>query len=488
MNTIDQIKKLLDSVDISSKIGVAITTHNRYDIFKKTYDEISKFLPSGAVLVIVDDASSTPVKESTFRFDENVGIARSKNKCFELLYDAGCEHFFLFDDDCYPLVEDWHKPYIESREPHLNYIFTSFKGSKQAVDNNVLLYTDWEINAYSHPRGCMCYFKRVCLDKVGGMHPVFGKWGYEHPDLSNRIYNAGLTSFRYMDVVGSDKLIYSHDEHTFNKDSTITIDERKQCVSINEPIGESRKNIIEYVDFREKKNILLTSYFTTVKDTQGGKGSGRKEYFTPDKKAIQPLINSMGGEALIVLNDCFDDEKIGNVTYKQVEASINPYFQRWLSYYRYLIANKDQLNFVFMTDATDVQMQFNPFYRMQKGRLYVGDEHLHLGYEWIVNNHPHKDIQEFIKSNRDLVVLNAGLLGGDIETVLLFLRKLLSFYFQSIVDDKTKRGIFDCGTTDMGAFNYVLRTEFSDIIVHGTQVNTVFKEEKSNSVSWFKHK
>ncbi len=488
MNTIDQIKKLLDSVNVSSKIGIGITTHNRYDLFKKTYDEINRFLPSGSMLVVVDDASDVPVKEATFRFKENAGIARSKNKCFELLYDAGCEHFFLFDDDCYPLVEDWYKPYIDSREPHLNYIFTNFKGAKSAVDNNVLLYSDGEINAYSHPRGCMCYYKRVCLDKVGGMHPIFGKWGFEHPDLSNRIYNAGLTSFRYMDVVDSDKFIYSHDEYTFNKNSTVSIDERNTYVIKNEPISENRKDIVEYVDFREKKNILLTSYFTTVKDTQGGKGSGRKEYFTPDKKNIQSLIDSVGVEDLVILNDCFEDERIDNVSFVHTDASINPYFQRWLSCYRYLIGNRDRLEFVFITDATDVQMQYSPFCRMQKGRLYVGDEHLHLGYEWIVNNHPHKDIQEFIKSNRDLVVLNAGLLGGDIETVLLFLRKLLSFYFRSIVDDKTKRGVFDCGTTDMGAFNYILRTEFNDIIVHGTQVNTVFKENKGNSVSWFKHK
>ena len=112
MNTIDQIKLLLDSVNTSSKIGIGITTHNRYDIFKKSYDEINRFLPSGAVLVVVDDASDTPVKEATFRFNENVGIAKAKNKCFELLYDSGCEHFFLFDDDCYPLVEDWYKPYM----------------------------------------------------------------------------------------------------------------------------------------------------------------------------------------------------------------------------------------------------------------------------------------------------------------------------------------------------------------------------------------
>lgn len=63
---------------------------------------------------------------------------------------------------------------------------------------------------------------------------------------------------------------------------------------------------------------------------------------------------------------------------------------------------------------------------------------------------------------------------------------------------RTKRGVHweyqcmgrvpDCGVFDMGLFNYIARTHFADCLVHGTQVNTVFKAEKANNVSWFKHK
>jgi hypothetical protein len=28
--------------------------------------------------------------------------------------DAGCEHLFLFDDDAWPIADNWHLPYIES--------------------------------------------------------------------------------------------------------------------------------------------------------------------------------------------------------------------------------------------------------------------------------------------------------------------------------------------------------------------------------------
>lgn len=72
--------------------------------------------------------------EATYRFEENVGIARHKNKCLELLADAGCEHLFLFDDDAYPLVEDWWRPYVDSPEPHLMRIFLDLAGPRKMRD------------------------------------------------------------------------------------------------------------------------------------------------------------------------------------------------------------------------------------------------------------------------------------------------------------------------------------------------------------------
>src|SRR5690606_10487418 len=161
MSSIEQIKSLLDSLPVNEhgKIGVAITTHNRYDVFQKTLSEWKRFLPSGAVLVVVDDASEKLVPEATFRFEKNVGIARAKNKCFSLLQDAGCEHFFLSDDDTYPLVKDWWKPYVESKEVHLNYIFEDFVSTAtKRLNDTLLLYSDDDIKAYSHVRGCLCYF------------------------------------------------------------------------------------------------------------------------------------------------------------------------------------------------------------------------------------------------------------------------------------------------------------------------------------------
>jgi len=99
LSKIEELREEVSNMAQSPRIGIAISTCNRYDIFKRCYDEVKRFAPLNSVIVVVDDASDKPVPEATFRFNQNVGIARVKNKCFELLYDEGCEHFFLFDDD-----------------------------------------------------------------------------------------------------------------------------------------------------------------------------------------------------------------------------------------------------------------------------------------------------------------------------------------------------------------------------------------------------
>lgn len=486
---VEQIKQKLDALkdEISAvgtpPIGIAITTRNRHEIFRKTYTEIRKFAPANSVLVIVDDASTSPCPEATFRFEQNVGIARAKNKCLELLYKAGCEHFFLFDDDCYPKRVDWYKPYVESREPHLNYIFAEFKTLGAAKLNDMMvLYRDSSIVAYSHVRGCMCYYKRICLDRVGGMDPVFGLWGYEHPSLSDRIYNAGLTSFRYMDVPDSYDLIYSRDEHTSNEGSTVVGAERRKWIERNARLYDERKDSREYIPFTEKRSIVLTCLFSNINDPQ------RDAPMPADKGILKALIDSMKGQEIVVISDSLGPSREGNVEYVKVETSVrNVYFQRWVSYYRYLLERRSDIGKVFITDGSDVVMLRNPFEKMKDGILYVGDEPQITGCEWMVKHHPNRELQEFMKDNTD-VLLNAGLCGGSVDVVIEFIGRFLLFYFNSVAESKFYDDRPGCGDGDMGLFNYIVRKHFEGRVLHGTQVNTVFKDEKANNVAWFKHK
>src|SRR5690606_29642127 len=299
----------------SPTIGVGITTRNRLDAFEKTYKEISRLTP-GAKIVVVDDASTKPVPEATYRFDKNVGIARAKNKCLELLQD--CEHIFLFDDDIYPLEEEWWRPYVESPEPHLMWIFDRPDGvTKRQVE---ILYQDSQHVAYHATRGAMLYVHRSVLDRVGGMDPAFGAWGWEHASWSDRIHAAGLTTLRCADVGNSEDLFWSMDQHNEVK-STATDEAKRFSSGPGLELRMESRHSDKYVEYRELRNVVVTTLFTKQMDPQ------RNNHMKADVKMLSGLHTSLRGQPLVVLHDSLQSPRLPNTAFVEVETSINPYFQ-----------------------------------------------------------------------------------------------------------------------------------------------------------------
>lgn len=447
---------------ILNMVGIGITTHNRYDTFKRCYESILKH-SKGCKIIVVDDASKIPVPEVTYRFEQNAGIARAKNKCFELLED--CEDIFLFDDDVEVLKKGWQKPYMESGENHLMYIFTDFPHGPKLNDTSTLYQSD-KITAYSHPRGCVLYFKRVCLEKVGGMDPIFGRWGWEHPELSDRIFAAGLTTFPYADVTGSAQYFHSLDEYK-EIISTVWDRDRMLCIQRNREIYKQLKGRTDYVPYKESSTIL-TYFGNGVKDNQRG------TVWEADKSLMSELFAC--GLPITVLNNCFKDGKEGNVTYVRAESIINPNIQRWVSYYKYLQSHYH--DFVFCVDATDVACLNSPFGKMERGKLYVGSERERVGCPWMRNHAGWNPVmKQWVRRNAQDILLNAGLVGGDYNTIMRFLRDIIRVWSDN-------RG--NIGDTDMIPFNMVCKN-FK--IVTGKQVHTVFKAyEKSSPGTWFRHK
>lgn len=217
------------------KIGIAITTHNRNAQCDKTVAQIRRFTPSDALIVVVDDASRIQYRGATYRFKKNVGTPTAKNKCMELLYNAGCDHLFLFDDDCYPCAMDWWKPYVNAGVPHLNY---TFKYHKKRISD-----LDWCDN----PNGCMMYFHRSVLDKVGGFDTGFKTYGYWHGAMSNRVYNAGMIPHPFIDVPDSDKLFVQLDR---DRRISTSRPDRGRFLPGNKQRYIDKLDSSEYIEFR----------------------------------------------------------------------------------------------------------------------------------------------------------------------------------------------------------------------------------------------
>jgi len=239
----------------SPHIGIGITTHNRPDVLKRAIDNHQKHFPEGAKLVVVDDGSakavSVPPGIALVRHDEPKGIAAAKNACIAALMAEGCDHIFLFDDDTWPDKDGWWKPYVESREPHLMYLW----GDKFLENESIV--------AYPWPKGCMLYAERRVIDRIGGMNLAFGRWGCEHMEWSDRIHNAGFTTCRYQDVPGSESLIHACDRR-LEVESSVPVEIRKKANTQQAIAGRYADNWLSYLgeqrsSTRKSLSILVPS-------------------------------------------------------------------------------------------------------------------------------------------------------------------------------------------------------------------------------------
>ncbi|HEI4029997.1 TPA: glycosyltransferase family 2 protein [Escherichia coli] len=473
-----------DSVS-HNKIGIAITTHNRPQVLANSLEQHRKHLPAGAVVFVIDDGSNPPAKVpgwcKLIRHDKSLGIVASKNASLECLMDSGCEHLFLWDDDAYAIADNWHLPYIKSPEPHLAYQFLDLAGPRKINDMTVLYRDDKHI-AYTGQRGVMLYYHRSAIEKVGGFDPVYGRGMYEHPDLALRIYNAGLSTWAFADVAGSEKLIHSMDEYE-EVSRSIPRPERESLAKTNARIYSARRDsgYSGYAPYRQQHDVVITSLLTSEPDPQ------RKVKMAADASLLQVWARSIRGAKAVVLADELTTAPEG-VTLQSVPAlNMSPYFARWLHIYQHL-REHPEYRFVWCTDGTDVEMLREPWSEMEPGKIYVGSEHKTYADEWMKANHHGKAYSEFLEQHRDEQLLNAGLLGGSREDVMEFAHRIVRQHYLIESHRFWKVESAPATLVDMGAFGMAAKS-FGDRIVTGPRIHTVFKTDGiGKEVAYWKHK
>ncbi|AHF77904.1 Gp99, glycosyl transferase [Sodalis praecaptivus] len=479
------IDGVLYSPHNSASIGIAITTHNRPDVLKRAIEQHQKHFPLGAMMVVMDDGSNpqaeAPEGIKLIRNEISLGIVASKNASLEALMGAGCEHIFLWDDDAWPIADNWHLPYIESPEPHLAYQFLDLAGPRKLKDIAVL-YRDDKHVAYTGQRGVMLYYHRSVIEKLGGFDPIYGRGMYEHSDLALRIHNAGLTSWAFADVAGSGKLIHSLDEHEAVERSVPRPD-REQQVKRNVTIHNERrdKGYAGYAEYRRQRNAVITTLLTSQPDPQ------RNVKIKPDASLLAKWSASMKGADALVLVDELEKAPVGASLVRVPAVDMNVYFRRWLHIYQYL-REHPEYRLVWCTDGTDVEMLCEPWQDMEPGKIYVGSEPKTHADAWAREKHPERIYQQFIEQHRNETMLNAGLLGGTRDDVMAFAHCIVRLYYriESMRFWKTEQP--DGAIGDMLAFGIVAKT-FGDRVVTGPQVHTVFRTNGiGKEFAWFAHK
>jgi len=469
----------------ASNIGIAISTHNRHDVISRALDHHLKHLPAGALVVVIDDGSSKPVSVPDgvrlIRFHMSRGIVAAKNSSIEALIDAGCEHLFLWDDDAWPVAGGWERPYIESPEPHLAYQFQDF-ATGQKLNDIAVLYRDDKHVAYTGQRGVMLYYHRSAIEKVGGFDSIYHRGMYEHSDLAMRIHNAGLTSWAFADVVGSDKLIYSLDEHQA-VDRSVPKPEREAQVKRNVTIHNKRRDegYTGYADFRQQRNVVITSLLTSQPDPQRG------SKMTASPELLDKWASSLKGNHAIVLTDSISSIRVGVSTVMVNDVKMNVYFRRWLHIWQHL-RDHPEYNFVWCTDGTDVEMLREPWEEMDQGAIYVGSEPKTYADAWAKQHHPEAMYQSFLANHQHDVMLNAGLIGGSRADVMAIAHGIVRLYYQIESLRFWQKEKAAAAVGDMIAFGIVAH-RYADRLVTGPRVHTVFKTDGvGKECAWWKHK
>lgn len=495
------------------KIAVCITTKGRDKYLSRSLENHLKYLPKNAKVFVVDDGSEKR-KHLTgveyYYFKDNVGIPRAKNKCLELANAWGADHIFLFDDDVYPIKKDWHKPYILSPEAHLSYCWSDIKpgkyGDAHYYSVGKVLYQDDQLLAFSHPRGQMLYIdaKKV-LPRVGGFDPIYGKGMVEHVDWSWRIHNAGLSTWKNQDVVGSEQLFYSIDEHANDEpDHVTTIDQHMRTIvdRENQTILHAKGDSSEYIEYREEvpqdvatkpidkqNNVVICGVFTGKPDFQIN--WGERHNSVPDPNYVRTigldyanrLKHSVDNhnQRLVVLNN-IEQKTDGNTEYVLTGTSDDPYKNRFLKALHYLLAHPEIDN-AWIVDSGDVTMQRNPFPEMKPGKIYVGCETTNkLDCQWLMFNTANAYYTRWLQQNTGKTLLNCGLLGGSRQDVIDYLTTM--FYIWGY-------NVHNMGLIDMLVFNVAGYEHYADRIVYGVGlVNNQFKSmlPTLERKEWWHHK
>ena len=480
-------KVTVDGIDYipatnTTRISVAITTHNRAGQLTKTVQEHLKHLPAGATLIVVDDGSQQPVTVPDgvrlVRHENAQGVARAKNAALAALHETDADHWFMFDDDAWPLVDDWWKPYVDSPEPHLMAIYDKPKGeTKRQVE---VLYEDDEHVYYHATRGYMLYVERRVVDRVGGMDPNFGRWGWEHQSWSDRIHAAGFTTARYMDVKDSGELIYSMDQ-AGEITSTATDEARRYSTGPGLELRMESRHSDKYIEYRTLDDVVLTSMLCAQNDPQRG------QKLSAHAKQVKALHDSLKHRFVVLTTGLESAEVLPNAEIVKVDQHINPYFQRWINYYQWL-RDHPEVGRVWCVDATDVTMNRDPFPEMVDGKLYMGHEPDTLRNEWMLKNHPDTMVNDFMTTHPNNALLNMGVVGGDRETIMGFAQKVIKTYFDDHIDFiygwETKR----LGVGDMGAGQYVAYTHYPNQLEYGPHIVNVFKTKTGTTNPWWWHK
>lgn len=195
-----------------SRFGVGVITVGRRPI--RDY-----LLPAGCAFVVVEDTGRR-------------GPAWARNQALRQL--DHCEHIFLFDDDCWPVMRGWAEYWAGQCEA----AGIKYSALPEAFKTELDLFDDppiWdEVFAWKGGIGAAIYQHRSALEVIGGYNEALRGYGLEDAGRADRALRAGLTG-PARNACPLRCLAYIHSADVFgeNPEPSYTVEEKGAHIAAN---------------------------------------------------------------------------------------------------------------------------------------------------------------------------------------------------------------------------------------------------------------
>ena len=250
------------------------------------------------------------------------------------------------------------------------------------------------------------------------------------------------------------------------------------------------------VSFSASESLILACHITGIYDVNRSDTLANDDYSLVKQWAES--IAHLGLNGVLFHNNFRPEtaEKHQNehITFVRItpDVQFSPNVYRYLVYRDFLRAYSKPIKSLFITDVSDVVVLNNPFVQPlfidNPTALFCGDEPKLLANDWMKAHATHlrnrmMDYADYEANFKAHTLLNCGIIGGSTAVMQPFIEKLCGIHQSYNYDNTTAY------TGDMGAFNYLVRTQFNEPLFHGSPVNTVFKAYQDDRTDcWFRHK
>ena len=158
------------------------------------------------------------------------GVAYSRNEVLHQLYAEGCDYFFLFDDDCYPVMPGWAEYFIaQSQEHGLDFL------ALPEIFKSALLASDREINYWDSAVGCFSFQTRAMVERVGYYNEAYIRYGYEDAGRNDRVRRA-MGCAGYPSPIRASAYIHSQDVFGEHPKPNMTPEAKNAAIVANRSI------------------------------------------------------------------------------------------------------------------------------------------------------------------------------------------------------------------------------------------------------------